>query len=151
MGVKLGEQKNLQIYGGLVGQRLNGDVHLRGIAYQGANGYDARIKENDALGWLAGLSYSKPEIALRASLTYRSKIDHDTTITENFPALGLKTVQDFKATTPDSYNFDFQTGVSPTMLATAKVRYVPWSKFTVNPPSYGKATQMSIGKALPLL
>lgn len=142
VGFKFGEKRNIQVYGGATAQHLTGEVHLRGTAYQGATGYDARISPDQAVGWVAGASYSKPEIALKAALTYRSKIEHSSQIAEVFPALGAAgtTNRDFEVTLPESYNLDFQTGVSPTMLLTAKVRYVPWSKFSINPPTYGDAT-----------
>lgn len=142
LGAKLGTNKNLQLYGGPAMQRLTGEVHLRGSAYQGATGYDARISPDTSYGWVAGISYSVPKIALKAALTYRSEIEHSTPIAEVFPALGAAgtTTRDFKVTLPESYNLDFQTGVSPTMLLTAKARFVPWSKFDIRPPTYGDAT-----------
>lgn len=148
----------LQIYGGPVAQRLTGEVHLRGTAYSGLNGYDAKISPDHAVGWLAGASYSKPEIALKAALTYRSAIKHETNINEMIPVLGFRglateNVQKFKVTTPKSWNFDFQTGLSAKhrLLGTAKVRYVPWSQFDVRPPAYGKVTEAVAGKALPIV
>ena len=43
---------------------------------------------------------------------------------------------------PESYNLDFQTGLSAKhrLLGTAKVRYVPWSDFTIEPPTYKETT-----------
>lgn len=142
LGAKLGANKNLQVYGGPAAQRLTGEVHLRGTAYQGATGYDARISPDTSYGWVAGVSYSVPKIALKAALTYRSEIEHSTPIAEVFPAVGATgtTTRDFKVTLPESYNLDFQTGVSPTMLLTAKARYVPWGKFDIRPPTYGDVT-----------
>ena len=144
MGVKLGEKKNIQIYGGPTIQRLEGDVHLRGVAYKAASGYDANITRDTAYGWMAGIAYLKPEIALKAALTYRSEIDHDTTMYENFPALaarGLPTqgTNEITITTPKSVNLDFQTGINPTTLLTAKARWVPWSDFAIKPKIYNAA------------
>ncbi len=34
-------------------------------------------KEDDAYGWLAGVAYQIPEIALKAAVTYRSEIKHE--------------------------------------------------------------------------
>lgn len=153
MGAKLGQNKNFQVYGGPAMQRLTGEVHLRGVAYEGANGYDAKISTDHALGWVAGVAYSKPEIALKAALTYRSEIEHKSDIAEVMPAMGSMgvTTRDFSVTLPESYNLDFQTGVSPTMLLTAKVRYVPWSSFDIRPPTYGDAAERRTGKALPII
>ncbi|UAY36798.1 outer membrane protein transport protein [Moraxella osloensis] len=146
LGVKLGEKKNIQIYGGPTIQRLEGDVHLRGNAYKTASGYDANITRDTAYGWMAGIAYLKPEIALKAALTYRSEIDHDVTLTENFPALGAAGVgtNEITITTPKSVNLDFQTGINPTTLLTAKARWVPWSDFAIKPTIYGKASGLNL-------
>ena len=146
LGVKLGEKKNIQIYGGPTIQRLEGDVHLRGNAYKAASGYDANITRDTAYGWMAGIAYLKPEIALKAALTYRSEIDHDVTLTENFPALGAAGVgtNEITITTPKSVNLDFQTGINPTTLLTAKARWVPWSDFAIKPTIYGKASGLNL-------
>lgn len=140
LGAKLGENKNLQIYGGPQMQRLTGEVHLRGTAYGPMTGYDANIGADMGYGWVAGVAYHKPEIALKAALTYRSKIDHERSIAETIPVTGYQNSQNFKATLPDSWNLDFQTGINPTTLLSAKVRYVPWSDFAIRPPQYGTVT-----------
>lgn len=146
LGVKLGEEKNIQIYGGPTIQRLEGDVHLRGNAYKTASGYDANFTRDTAYGWMAGIAYLKPEIALKAALTYRSEIDHDVNMTENFPALGAAGVgtNEITITTPKSVNLDFQTGINPTTLLTAKARWVPWSDFAIKPKIYGGASGLNL-------
>ncbi|WP_109439678.1 outer membrane protein transport protein [Acinetobacter haemolyticus] len=75
--------ENFNIYGGGVYQTIKGNVHLRGSAYSVFNGYDANIKEDGAAGWLAGAAFQIPEIALKASITYRSEIDHKFVANEN--------------------------------------------------------------------
>lgn len=146
LGVKLGEKKNIQIYGGPTIQRLEGDVHLRGNAYKTASGYDANIARDTAYGWMAGIAYLKPEIALKAALTYRSEIDHDVNTTENLPARGAAGVgtNEITITTPKSVNLDFQTGLNPTTLLTAKARWVPWSDFAIKPTIYGSASGLNL-------
>ena len=150
LGMKLGENKNFQVYGGPVMQQVQADVALRGIAYGPATGYTTHISSDQDYGWLAGVSYSKPEIALLAALTYRSEIDHSLNIDETYPlvaALGGDPVQGNKIdiTTPKSVNFDFQTGVNQTTLATAKVRWVPWTDFAIVPPLYNEVSKRSTG------
>ena len=81
--MKLGADKNFQIYGGPVAQRVKSDVKLRGLAYGPATSYTSHITPDQDYGWLAGISYSKPEIALKAALTYRSEIDHSMNIYES--------------------------------------------------------------------
>lgn len=152
LGAKLGENKNLQIYGGPQMQRLTGEVHLRGAAYGPITGYDANIGADMGYGWVAGVAYHKPEIALKAALTYRSKIDHERSIAETIPVTGYRNSQNFKATLPDSWNLDFQTGINPTTLLSAKVRYVPWSDFAIRPPQYGTVTATgNNNKPLPIV
>lgn len=75
--------ENFNIYGGGVYQTIKGNVKLRGSAYSAFNGYDANIKEDSAVGWLAGAAFQIPEIALKASVTYRSEIDHEFVANEN--------------------------------------------------------------------
>ncbi|MGP5792254.1 hypothetical protein ACTXP0_04270 [Psychrobacter celer] len=148
-GMKFGNQNQFQVYGGPVAQRLEAYVKLRGNAYKGATGYTSHISPDQDYGWLAGISYSKPEIALKAALTYRSEIDHTLTAAEYFPALAIQgqnpnSTNDFEITTPKSVNLDFQTGVNPTTLATAKVRWVPWSDFSIRPPVYTQASNLPL-------
>ena len=154
LGMKLGADKNFQIYGGPVAQRFKSDVKLRGLAYGPATSYTSHISPDQDYGWLAGISYSKPEIALKAALTYRSEIDHSMNIYESYPlapvlsggALPSTQVTNMEITTPKSVNFDFQTGINPTTLATAKVRWVPWSDFAITPPLYNAASKNPVSR-----
>ena len=147
LGAKLGQNKNFQIYGGPVAQRVEADVKLRGPAYSAANGYTTHISADQDYGYIAGVAYSKPEIALKAALTYRSEIEHNTQAAEIYPfapRVGLSTdsTNTIEVTTPESINFDFQTGINPTTLATAKVRWVPWSDFAITPSLYNGVSQV---------
>ena len=145
LGVKFGEKNNWQVYGGPVLQKLEGEVHLRGTAYNSTQGYDGIFAQSNGYGWMAGLAYSKPEIALKAALTYRSEIDHDTVAYEYMPATGDSGTNDMTITTPKSVNVDFQTGLNPTTLLTAKLRWVPWSDFSIKPPLYNATTKKAVG------
>ena len=145
LGVKFGEKNNWQVYGGPVLQKLEGEVHLRGTAYNSTQGYDGIFAQSNGYGWMAGLAYSKPEIALKAALTYRSDIDHDTLAHESMPATGESGSYDMTITTPKSVNVDFQTGLNPTTLLTAKLRWVPWSDFSIKPPLYNATTKKAVG------
>lgn len=147
LGAKFGENKNFQVYGGPVAQRVEADVKLRGPAYSIANGYTAHISADQEYGYLAGIAYSKPEIALKAALTYRSEIEHNAQSAEVYPnavLFGLPTNsgESIEIKTPKSVNFDFQTGINSTTLATAKVRWVPWSDFAITPSSYNNVSQV---------
>ena len=158
LGMKLGANKNFQVYGGPVAQRIESNTKLRGLAYGPATGYTSNSNPDMDYGYIAGISFSKPEIALKAALTYRSEIDHDIDINETYPlaptigaigtpprALLANQTSRYEITTPKSVNFDFQTGVNPTTLATAKVRWVPWSDFVITPPLYNDVSKRNYG------
>lgn len=153
LGAKFGANKEFQIYGGPVAQRIKADVRLRGSAYGPATNYTSHVSPDQDYGWLAGVSYSKPEIALKAALTYRSEIDHSMNIYESYPIAPIASggklpstqTNKMEITTPKSVNFDFQTGINPTMLATAKVRWVPWGDFKITPPLYNEVSKGSYG------
>lgn len=147
--------ENFNIYGGAAYQTIKGNVSLRGQAYSLYNGYDASIPEDSAVGWLAGAAFQIPEIALKASLTYRSEIDHKVDVRENIPTLPALALLGQSAlaqqiatssgrteiTTPQSVNLDFQTGIMADTVAFANVRWVEWSKFSIQPHKFGQVSQ----------
>ncbi|PKG84635.1 hypothetical protein CXF58_07820 [Psychrobacter sp. Sarcosine-02u-2] len=154
LGAKFGANKEFQAYGGPVAQRVRADVKLRGDAYSSATGYTTHVSNDQDYGWIAGMAYSKPEIALKAALTYRSEIKHNAKAFETFPlataagatiGVPLSTTRhtDIEINTPESVNFDFQTGINPTTLATAKVRWVPWSDFAIVPSLYNDVSKVA--------
>ena len=145
------------IYAGPVLQTVKGEASLRGAGYTWAK-YDLDAKETTGTGWLAGLAYSIPDIALKASLTYRSKIDHDMNMTESLSILhplagrvdlGTSTEKS-TITTPQSINLDFQTGVMEKTVAFANVRWVEWSKYKISPAKLYNFTEQSTGAGVDL-
>ena len=150
--------KNVNIYAGGVYQTIEGDLHLRGQATSVYNGYDATFKKDSGVGWLAGAAYQIPEIALKASVTYRSEIDHEATTHENvsalpaLSALGLissatassiaGTQEKTKITTPQSVNLDFQSGIMKDTVAFANVRWVNWKNFAIQPYQFGAISKI---------
>lgn len=166
LNLLMGYQPNQHwnFYGGVVYQTLKADVQLRGNAYSLFNGYELDVPEDSAVGWLAGFAYQIPEIALKASLTYRSEIEHEFTARENMPlvpAMGALLVnQDVispeqvvnlgkagksKATTPQSVNLDLQTGIMADTVAFANVRWVNWQDFYMRPHQFGQLSELAGG------
>jgi long-chain fatty acid transport protein len=149
--------ENWNIYGGAVYQTIKGDLSLRGQAYSLYNGYDASIPEDGALGWLAGLAYQIPEIALKASVTYRSEIDHDVNINESIPTLPALSLLgpdgaaaataiaaangETRITTPQSVNLDLQSGIMANTVAFLNLRWVDWSDFSIRPYKFGLVSE----------
>jgi long-chain fatty acid transport protein len=148
--------ENWNFYAGPVYQTVKGKVKLRGQAYSLYNGYDADIPEESAWGWLAGMAYQIPAIALKASLTYRSEVDYDINVRESIPTLGAlallgqnpATIAGAQGkssiTTPEPINLDFQTGIMADTVAFANVRWVPWSDFAIQPYKFGLVSK-SVG------
>ncbi|MDO5769353.1 MAG: outer membrane beta-barrel protein [Psychrobacter sp.] len=149
LGIKLGENNNFKIYGGPVLQKIKAEVDIHGdpAVLTALNGYALNIPTNTEYGYMVGAAYVKPEIALKAAVTYRSEIAHNVTYEESMPvidavnptlppALRLSSTQTKTddLTLPKSVNIDFQTGLNKTTLLTAKARWVPWSEFKIVPP-----------------
>ncbi len=140
--------ENWNFYAGPVWQTVEADISLRGQAYispkdptKVLSGYDIKIHEEEAFGWLAGFAYQIPEIALKTSVTYRSEIKHKAKSVEThklMPTLDVESQLD--AITPQSVNIDFQTGVAANTLAFANIRWVHWDQFVVTPKFLNSAS-----------
>lgn len=73
---------NFTVFGGAAFQSIEGEVNLRGPAYSVMSGYSAMMDSDDGVGYVLGMAFEKPEIALKAAVTYRSEIDHELDTTE---------------------------------------------------------------------
>ncbi|EPK3777799.1 transporter [Acinetobacter baumannii] len=137
--------QHFQIYGGPVYQTVKANVTLRGNAYtQAFNGYNAKFKQQGEVGWLLGGSYQLPDIALKAAITYRSKIKYKFQVEEDIFGEPLKLVENEKTQleTPASLNIDFQTGISEKSLVYMNLRWVNWKEFETRPPQYGALSEI---------
>ncbi|MCU4377639.1 OmpP1/FadL family transporter [Acinetobacter haemolyticus] len=150
--------QNWNLYAGAVYQTLDASVLLRGTSYIAYNGYDFKTGRDEAVGWLAGVAYQIPEIALKASLTYRAKIKHEMNAYEKHNAAGMiPSSPDLNAsliqinnaqgvteiTTPQSINLDLQTGIMENTVAFANIRWVNWKDFAIRPYKFGEASLLS--------
>ena len=140
--------ENWNFYAGPVWQTVEANIKLRGAAYGGnakLGTYNIEVEREEAYGWLAGVAYSIPEIALKAAITYRSEIEHNAKSNETtllpYPSLSALT-SSVDATTPQSVNLDFQTGIAKDTLAFANVRWVHWSQFAVKPTLLGNVSSI---------
>lgn len=136
--VKYTFDTNVSVFGGLRHQTLRADSS---IPYVTANfgplagaPYVASGKRDSGLGWVAGVGYEIPEIAMRVSLTYNSEIDH-TIKTHESSVLGTSRSKT-DVTTPQSLNLEFQTGIAPKTLLFGGIRWVEWSAFEIAPKDY---------------
>jgi len=126
---------NFSVHGGLRYQTVSAAVSKPTAA-----GYSIDSEESSATGFLAGIAYERPEIALRVALTYNSKIDHDITATESCPGAGpaaaLCTTAITPVSTPESINLDFQTGIAADTLLFGSIRHAKWTQFDFAPPGH---------------
>lgn len=147
--------KNWEVYAGPVMETSKSFLRLRGVDMGMENGYayyDYNTKTDHAWGWLAGVSYQIPELAMRASLTYRSAINHRIKTNENGTsmlwALGNSSpIADFDVDSklsfksPQNINLELQTGIAPHTLVFASVRWVNWKQSTSNPEVFSRLTK----------
>jgi long-subunit fatty acid transport protein len=117
---------NVSLIGGFRLQSLGGKVDLP------AGPYELKVAQDKQLGYVAGIAYEKPEIALRASLTYNSEIKH----TFNDVVENNTNSVPFSTTIPKSVNLEFKSGVAKDTLVFGSVRWVEWSKFDITPYGY---------------
>ncbi len=126
---------NVSVHGGLRVQSIQATSTVPFVSNYSVDG-DRDI----GVGYLAGVAYERPDIALRVSLTYSSKIKHDVDTTENSVALGANNSSVTEIETPQSVNLEFQTGVAQNTLLFGGVRWVDWSNFDISPANYGTLT-----------
>ena len=124
--------------------------------------YTLDFENESTLAPVIGMAYEKPEIALRAALTYRAPAKYQVSGVENLqvilppiaggdgvtpgPAtdkLSLPLAGKTEVKMPQSVNLDFQTGLSEKyqLLGMVNARWVDWSNFSVAPPLASLSTQ----------
>lgn len=128
-------------HAGVKAQRASGDIDLRGAAYGPVNGYSVELSDDTAFGYVVGVAYEKPEIALRVVLSYSSKITHEFDTVETLRnGAAIVGTSPTETSTPQSVNLDFQTGVAPGWLVFGQIRWVDWSEFKIDPAWFTPAT-----------
>lgn len=101
-----------------------------------------RLEDSSELGYRLGAAYEIPEIALRADVMYRSKVEHsgsgEFTLTPTGAALlsaflktpiptGAQLGATGAGTLPQSLEIGLQTGIAPGWLAFGSVKWTDWS------------------------
>lgn len=124
---------NVSFYGGIRAQQVNAKLNLP----TGGGPYSLTTTKELDFGYVLGVAYEKPEIALRVALTYNSEISHK--FVDNAAA-------PFDVIIPQSWNLEFQSGVSKNTLVFGSIRWVEWTKFNVSPPDYGAGNPLASGK-----
>lgn len=132
-----GDKSFFRILGGVSYQQLKGEQTKisplplpTGLAYG-----NSRLDVDDsAFGWRLGAAYEIPEIALRASLVYQSKVNYklegNVDIDVAGAPLSFTTPVIGSVATPQSVEFKFQTGIAPDWLALASIKWTDWKSIT---------------------
>lgn len=121
---------NMSFLAGLRYQTFTADASVPFIP----GGYTASGATDGGLGYLVGVAYEKPEIALRVALTYNSKIKHSLTTAETNGFGAFTSQTDIE--TPQSVNLEFQSGIAKDTLLFGSIRWVDWSAFSIDPANY---------------
>jgi long-chain fatty acid transport protein len=123
---------------------------LGGVSYQELKGEQTKVSalnkspllfgnsrldvDDKAFGWRLGAAYEIPEIALRASIVYQSKVSYDLNGTVGVDPIGFSqfssTPVSGSVATPQSIEFKFQTGIAPDWLALGSVKWTDWKSIT---------------------
>jgi long-subunit fatty acid transport protein len=125
-------------HAGIRHQSMDANIAIPAVA-----GYTATASSGSGTGYVAGISYEKPEIALRVALTYNSEIE-STHSTSEATAVPAALVSNTTITTPKSWNLEAQTGIAEGTLLFGSVRWVNWDGFTIDPALY----RATVGSAL---
>lgn len=119
---------NVSIYGGAKYETIHANLLLGPAApnnFTFARDYD--------LAPIVGVAYEKPEIALRLSFTYIGQTEYllDTTLA------GVGTLPSSTTGVPESYTFNFQSGIAKDTLLFGEIRHSVWSEADVIVPAIG--------------
>lgn len=137
--VRYRAENGFSVHGGLRFQTLEGEVRIPFItstdpaAPNFGQPYVNDAARDEGLGFVAGVAYERPEIALRVALTYSSEIEHRLRTVEDGPLPRISTTL---VETPQSVLLDFQTGVAPDTLLFGSVRWADWNDFDIEPSAY---------------
>lgn len=118
------------------GAAVNTAMTTATATFLGGGGYTADFASDTGLGYTLGAAYEIPEIALRAAISYNSKIKHEFATTESLP-IKATPASTTTAYTPQSINLDFQTGIAADTLLTASVRWADWDQTEIKPSGLG--------------
>ena len=125
----------LSVYGGITNQSVKASLDSK-LAYGTTAGallnYNLTSNTSSATGYLAGVAFSKPEIAMRVALTYHATVKHTLDIQETCSSVaglcGPTAATKMNFNMPSAYNLDFQTGIAANTLLFGSIRRANWTE-----------------------
>lgn len=131
---------NVSVYGGFRYLQSKANINIPGRLFAPApiGDYTATALSDKEFGYVVGLAYELPSIALRVGLTYESSITHNFTTRERFAGLngGATLPGTTNVTIPQTIALDFQTGIAKDTLLFGSVRWAEWTAWSVRPSYY---------------
>ncbi len=125
----------VSMYGGVTAQTLDARAAFPFGAALGLGGpYRVDAERDEGIGFLAGMAYEIEPIKFRLAATYYSEIETNHATAERVGATVTGTST--RLTTPQAINLEFQSGIAPNTLLFGGVRWVDWSKFSIQPPVF---------------
>ncbi len=121
--------KGWDVIVGLNAEKLSGDAGFP----VGPGQYSAEFDSSPALGYIIGVSWSRPETGTFLRLSYESAIKHDVTFTEQFPFAPAVT-STLPIRYPQSLTLNAQTGIAKDTVLLAGVSWSDWSSFDLSIP-----------------
>ncbi|MDA7776743.1 hypothetical protein N8912_00605 [Rhodobacteraceae bacterium] len=135
---------NLSMIGGLKYSTGSGGGNV-----MAAPAGNIQAEDDSVLGGIVGVSYEKPEIALRISGTYQAKQDMAHPTTTNLGA-GPVDLENTKSALPESFTIDFQSGIAPNTLLFGSIHRAFWSDAHISfwtEPAVGGTNGLGAGPA----
>lgn len=121
---------NASVFGGLRYQSIQSEVVIPGGPYA------LETDPTTGTGYVVGAAYEIPDIALRVSLTYNSKIEHTQATFEGASLASVNPTGETEFNSPQSINLDFQSGIAEDTLLFGSIRWAEWSDFAFTPVGY---------------
>jgi len=145
---------NFSVHGGLRIQSIEASAFIpfatAPVGPLAGTPYSVQGDREYGIGYVLGVAYEMPEIAMRVSLTYNSKIKYDVDTTESsFRGLNANSISEIE--TPQSVNLEFQTGIAADTLLFGGVRWTDWSSFQIAPDVYTRTPANGGVSGSPLL
>jgi len=131
-------QNNVSVYGGLRAMRVQGDVYVSTPLFT----YVLNTDTDYEFGYMVGAAYERPDIALRAALTYFSEVDLGLSGREGVagpgtPAALIPTfASTFNNTLPESILLELQSGIAENTLLFGSIRWTAWNGYAITPTAY---------------
>lgn len=126
---------SVSVYGGVRVAQASGDVSL--FLPTVPTTYTLETDTSTAVGYVLGVAYEIPEIALRVALTYNSAYTHEFQGSET--GLAAPSTLPFETEIPQSVMLEAQSGIAEDTLLFGSIRWVDWTEFDITPQIYGGA------------